>query len=55
VGNDEMDSLFEAVAEATEESVDNALFMATTVTGSGNRAEAIPLAEVKKLLDGAKP
>lgn len=51
LGNDEMDALFEAVAEATEESVDNALFMAATVTGNGNRAEAIPLAEVKKLLD----
>ncbi len=55
LGNDAMDALFEAVAEATEESVDNALFMATTVTGSGNRAEAIPLAEVKKLLEASKP
>jgi D-aminopeptidase len=51
LGNDEMDALFEAVAEATEESVYNALFMATTVAGNGNRVEAIPLAEVRKLLD----
>jgi D-aminopeptidase len=51
LGNDEMDALFEAVAEATEESVYNALFMATTVSGSGNRVEAIPLAEVKRLLN----
>ncbi|HEU5218807.1 MAG TPA: P1 family peptidase [Gemmatimonadales bacterium] len=55
LGNDEMDPLFEAAAEATEEAVYNALFMATTVTGNGNRAEAIPLAEVKKLLDSGKP
>ena len=51
LANDEMDPLFEAAAEATEESVYNALFMATTVAGNGNRAEAIPLAEVKKLLE----
>lgn len=55
LGNDEMDALFEAVAEATEESVDNALFMATTVAGSGNRAEAIPLEDVKRLLESGKP
>ena len=55
LGNDEMDPLFEAAAEATEESIYNALFMATTVTGSGNRAEAIPLEEVKRLLAGSKP
>jgi D-aminopeptidase len=55
LGNDEMDALFEAVAEATEEAVDNALFMATTVAGNGNRAEAIPLDEVKRLLASPKP
>ena len=55
LANDEMDPLFEAAAEATEEAVDNALFMATTVAGNGNRVEAIPLAEVKKLLESARP
>lgn len=55
LGNDEMDALFEAVAEATEESVDNALFMATTVAGSGNRAEAIPLDEVRTILARSRP
>lgn len=55
LGNDEMSPLFEAAAEATEEAVYNALFMATTVTGNGNRVEAIPLAEVRKLLERGKP
>jgi D-aminopeptidase len=50
LGNDEMSPLFAAAAEATEEAVYNALFMATTVTGNGNRVEAIPLAEVRRLL-----
>ena len=50
LGNDEMSPLFTAVTEATEEAVYNALFMATTVTGGGNRAEAIPLDEVRRLL-----
>lgn len=50
LGNDEMSPLFTAVTEATEEAVSNALFTATTVTGNGNRVEAIPLAEVRRLL-----
>ena len=50
LGNQATSALFQAVAEATEEAVYNALFMATTTVGNGNRAEAIPLAEVRRLL-----
>jgi len=50
LGNDEMNPLFQAVVEATEEAIYNALFMATTVSGNGNRVEAIPLGEVKQIL-----
>ncbi len=50
LGNDEMSPLFTAVTEATEEAVYNALLMATTVTGGGNRVEAIPLDGVRRLL-----
>ena len=50
LANAEMSRLFQAVVEATEEAVYNALFMATTVTGNGNRAEPIPLAEVRRLV-----
>ena len=53
LANGETSSLFQAVVEATEEAIYNALFMATTVEGNGNRAEAIPLEEVKRIL--AKP
>jgi len=53
LANGEVSVLFQAAVEATEEAVYNALFMATTVEGNGNRAEAIPLAEVKRIL--AKP
>ena len=48
--NDEMNPLFQATVEATEEAIYNALFMATTTSGSGNRVEAIPLEEVKRIL-----
>jgi len=53
LANGETSSLFQAAVEATEEAIYNALFMATTVEGNGNRAEAIPLEEVKRIL--AKP
>ncbi len=47
----ELDPLFAAVVEATEECVLNSLFQATTVTGrSGNTVAALPLAEVMALL-----
>jgi len=50
VANGEMDALFQGAVEATEEAIYNALFMATTVEGSGNRVESIPLDEVKRIL-----
>lgn len=50
LGNDELNALFQAVVEATEEAIYNALFMATTMEGSGNRVEALPLEDVKRIL-----
>jgi D-aminopeptidase len=50
VGNDEMSPLFQAVVEATEEAIYDSLFMATTVTGNGRTAEAIPLDRVREVL-----
>lgn len=50
LGNDDMSPLFTAVTEATEEAIYNALFMATTVTGNGNRVEAIPLDALRNIL-----
>ena len=48
--NDAMSGLFEAVVEATEESIYNSLFMATTVTARGRTVEAIPLDRVREIL-----
>ena len=48
--NDEMSALFQGVVEATEESIYNSLFMATTVTGSGHTVESIPLDRVRAIL-----
>jgi D-aminopeptidase len=45
-----MSPLFEGVIEATEEAIDNAMFAATTVTGNGHRAEALPVDEVLQFL-----
>jgi D-aminopeptidase len=42
--------LFQAALEATEEAVYNALFQATTTTGSGRTLEAIPIAAVREIL-----
>jgi D-aminopeptidase len=50
LGNEEMNPLFQAAVEATEEAIYDALFTATTVEGNGNRVEAIPLDEVKRIL-----
>ena len=50
LGNEEMNPLFQATVEATEEAIYDALFMATTVSGNGNRVEAIPLEEVRHIL-----
>ena len=43
-----MSGLFEAVVEATEESIYNSLFMATPVTARGRTVDAIPLDRVAR-------
>ncbi len=49
--NARLSPLFEAVIEATEEAIYNALCMATTMTGyRGNTVEALPLDRVAELL-----
>ncbi|HET9040491.1 MAG TPA: P1 family peptidase [Gemmatimonadales bacterium] len=52
LGNDAMTGLFQAAAEATEEAIYNSLFMATTVTARSGTVEAIPVAEVLRILEG---
>jgi D-aminopeptidase len=47
---DAVSPLFQAVLEATEEAVYNSLFQATTVTGNGQTAEAIPVERVREIL-----
>jgi D-aminopeptidase len=42
--------LFQAVLEATEEAVDNALLKAETMTGNGTTLEAIPVDRLRSLL-----
>jgi len=49
--NSQVSPLFQAVIEATEEAIYNALCMATTVTGyQGRTVEALPLDQVEALL-----
>lgn len=50
LGNDEMTGLFQGAAEATEEAIYNSLLTATTVTAKGGTVEAIPVAEVVRIL-----
>jgi D-aminopeptidase len=50
VPTDALDGLFEAALEATEEAVLNALIRATTVTGMGRTAEALPLRRLREVL-----
>ena len=50
LANEEMSGLFEGTVEATEEAIYNSLFQATTVSGSGQTAEAIPLDKVRQVL-----
>lgn len=50
LGNDALSPLFQAVVEATEEAIYNSLFMATTVSGNGQKVEAIPLSKVREVL-----
>lgn len=51
LANEQMSGVFQASVDAVEEAVYNSLFMATTVTGNGHTAEAIPLDRVRKILD----
>ena len=54
-GDDRMDALFAATAEATEAAVDDALFSATTLSGARNLTfYAIPLARVRSLVRSVK-
>ena len=52
--NRAMSPLFQAVAEATEEAIYNALFRATTVTGHRGTVEALPLGEVLEILERSR-
>jgi D-aminopeptidase len=55
--NNDLDGVFQAVVEATEEAVYNSLFMATTVSSRGGTTEAIPLDRVREILarSGIRP
>ena len=48
--SDAVSPLFQAVLEATEEAVYNSLLRATTVTGNGTTAEALPVGRVRDIL-----
>ena len=50
VGNEEMSGLFQGVVEATEEAIYNSLLRATTVSGMGYTAEAIPVEATLEVL-----
>lgn len=50
LANDAMSALFQGVVEATEESIYNSLFAATTVTSNGRTVEALPLDRVREIL-----
>jgi D-aminopeptidase len=47
--NDQISPLFEAAVEATEESVINSLFAATSMDGNGRHVDAVPVDQVIKL------
>ena len=47
--NEQMSPLFEAALEATEESVINSLFAATSMDGNGHHIDALPIDRVIKL------
>lgn len=48
--NSRMSALFQAVVEGTEEAIYNSILKATTVTGMGNTADALPIAETAEIL-----
>jgi D-aminopeptidase len=52
LSNDQMSPLFQAVAEATEEAVYNAMLQAVTTTGyRGHRLDALPYQAVRDSLE----
>jgi D-aminopeptidase len=51
LSNEAMSPLFAATAEATEEAIYNAILKATTVTSSRGTLEAIPLDDLRRVLD----
>lgn len=55
--NGDVDAVFQAVVEATEEAVYNSLFMATTITSRGGTVESIPIDRVREILarSGIRP
>ena len=50
LSNNRMSPLFQAVVEATEEAIYNSLFKATTVTGRGRTADALPIDATVEIL-----
>lgn len=50
LGNDQMSALFQAVTEATEEALYNALLMATSVSSRSARVDPVPVDSVRRLL-----
>jgi D-aminopeptidase len=50
LANEDMSGLFQAVVEATEESIYNSLFMATDVSSNRRTVRAIPLDSVRAIL-----
>jgi D-aminopeptidase len=50
LSNDAMSPLFLATIEATEEAIVNSLLKATTVTGNGHTAEALPIEPTREIL-----
>jgi len=51
LSNESMSPLFAATAEATEEAIYNAILKATTVQSSRGALEAIPIDEIKRILE----
>lgn len=50
LGNDQMSALFQAVTEATEEALYNAMLMATPVSSRASRVNPLPVDSVRMLL-----
>ncbi len=53
LSNESMSAVFQAVVEATEEAIYNALFMATSETSRGGTVDAIDLVRVREVLERA--